>query len=401
MAPLLSRVQDFLRLESAAGLLLAAAAAVALLASNTPLHPFYDAALSMPVSVQVGDFEIAKPLLLWINDGLMAVFFFLVGLEIKREILQGELSALDKALLPAIAAIGGVAAPALIYLIVNLGDPAGLAGWAIPSATDIAFALGILALFGSRVPTPLKVFLLAIAIIDDLGAIVIIAMFYTADLSLVMLGLAAAGVIGLFALNRSGVKAITPYALIGVFIWTCVLKSGVHATLAGVITALMIPIRGRSEDDPSPLHRLELGLHPWVAYLVLPAFAFANAGISFAGLRLSDLVAPVPLGVALGLFVGKQIGVFGATMLAVGLRLARLPDGVDWRQVYAVSCLAGIGFTMSLFIGTLAFDGAQAQNAVRLGVMAGSLASAALGAAVLHAALPARSAAPAAGAGHQ
>ncbi|MBO6814793.1 MAG: Na+/H+ antiporter NhaA [Rhizobiaceae bacterium] len=383
MARLVRRVQHFLRLETSAGIFLMFAAALALLANNSWFSPLYSGLLSTPVELRIGSLELAKPLLLWINDGLMAVFFFLVGLEMKREILQGELSTLRKASLPLLAALGGMAGPALIYSFINWGDPATMRGWAIPSATDIAFALGVLALLGNRVPVSLKVFLLALAIIDDIGAITIIAIFYTENLSVEMLGLALAGFTALIAINRSGVKAITPYALVGLFIWVCVLKSGVHATLAGVVTALAIPMEGRSEQDQSPLRRLEHSLHTWVAFLVLPVFAFANAGVQLTSLSLSDLTATVPLGVALGLFFGNQIAIFLVTFVAVKCRLANLPDNLGWMQVYGAGCLAGIGFTMSLFIGTLAFDSAELINQVRLGVLMGSFASAILGYLVL------------------
>jgi len=385
MTQILAKIQDFLRLETAAGFILMGAALLALVANNSLLSPLYGDLLSTPLSVQIGAFEIAKPLLLWINDGLMAIFFFLVGLEIKREILEGELSSFDKAALPIFAAIGGMAAPAAIYAWINWGSPETLSGWAIPAATDIAFALGILALLGSRVPMSLKVVLLAIAIIDDLGAILIIALFYTGDLSLAALGVAAAGLAVLIAFNRSGVKAITPYVLVGAIIWAAVLKSGVHATLAGVLVALTIPMNGAREGDQSPLHKLEHHLHPKVAYFVLPLFAFANAGVSFAGLTLEAFMTPVTLGVALGLVLGKQIGVMLLSFFAVSMKLARLPNGISWTQFYGVACLTGVGFTMSLFIGTLAFDSADPLNQVRLGVLFGSVVSGLLGYAVLRA----------------
>ena len=351
------------------------AALLALFANNTFLSPLYGALLSTPVVVQIGALEIAKPLVLWINDGLMAIFFFLVGLEIKREVMQGELSSFDKAALPIFAAIGGMAAPALIYASFNWGDPETIRGWAIPAATDIAFALGILALLGARAPVSLKIFLLAVAIIDDLGAIVIIALFYTADLSLTALGLAAAGFVGLLALNMLGIKRVTPYVLIGAFMWVCVLKSGVHATLAGVLTALVIPMQGRTPEAQSPLHRVEHDLHPWVAFMVLPIFAFANAGVSFQGLSLGAILAPVPLGIALGLFLGKPIGVVAMSWLAVKAGITRLPSSMGWPQLVGVSCLTGVGFTMSLFIGGLAFDSADKLNEVRIGVLMGSVLS--------------------------
>lgn len=383
MTFVISRIQNFMKLESSAGILLILAALAALVASNSFLLDHYKGLLQTPVSVQVGGLEIAKPLILWINDGLMAIFFLLIGLEIKREVLQGELSSLDKAALPIVAAIGGMAVPALVYLGINMGSPESLRGWAIPAATDIAFALGILMLLGSRVPVSLKIFLLAIAIIDDLGAILIIAMFYTSNLSLLALGLAAVGVVALIGLNRSGVKATTPYLLIGLVIWVCVLKSGVHATLAGVVTALLIPIKGRTAEEQSPLHKLEHDLHPWVAFGILPVFAFGNAGVSLSGIGFADLLAPLPLGIALGLFFGKQLGVFGATLLAVKTGIAKRPKGTSWAQLYGIACLTGVGFTMSLFIGTLAFETDALLDQVRLGVLSGSVLSAVTGAAVL------------------
>jgi len=388
MTTIIEKIQNFTKLEVSAGLTLMAAAVLALIANNTGLDVFYGAFLSTPVVIQIGAFDISKPLLLWINDGLMAVFFFLVGLEIKREILEGELSSFDKAALPIFAAIGGMAMPALIYVWINWGDPTTLSGWAIPAATDIAFALGILALLGSRIPASLKIMLLAIAIIDDLGAIVIIAMFYTSDLSLSSLAVAAVGFTALMFLNRQGVKSITPYVLIGITIWVFVLKSGVHATLAGVMIALTIPIKGADNSAPSPLRELEHDLHPWVAFLVLPLFAFANAGVSFQGLSMADLATPVPLGIALGLFFGKQLGVMGFIFLAVKSGVTKLPENVNWAQVYGVACLTGVGFTMSLFIGTLAFDSADLLNQVRLGVLLGSTLSAIVGYLVLRQSTP-------------
>jgi NhaA family Na+:H+ antiporter len=379
MTRIVTKIQDFLRLETSAGFILMAVALLALLANNSPLAGLYSGFLSTPVVVQFGNFEIAKPLLLWINDGLMAIFFFLVGLEIKKEVLEGELSSLDKAALPLFAALGGILAPAAIYVFLNWSDPVAVQGWAIPAATDIAFALGVLALVGSRVPVSLKILLLAVAIIDDLAAIIIIALFYTQDLSLTALGWGGVGTLGLFALNRMGVTRITPYALLGLFVWACVLKSGVHATLAGVITALSIPLKGKSPQDNSPLHRAEHGLHIWVAFLILPLFAFANAGVSLKGVSFADLLAPLPLGIALGLFFGKQIGVFSLSWLAVKLGFAKLPNDADWCQLYGIACLTGIGFTMSLFIGTLAFEGDELLNAVRLGVLMGSFASGLIG----------------------
>ncbi len=383
MPRIVTKVQDFLRLETAAGFILMFVAALALIANNSPMAASYSAFLNMPVEVKLGGFEIAKPLLLWINDGLMAVFFFLVGLEIKSEVLEGELSSFDKAALPIFAAIGGILFPALIFVGINLGSPGNLQGWAIPAATDIAFALGVLALVGSRVPVSLKILLLAVAIIDDLAAIVIIALFYTENLSLTALSWGLVGAAGLFALNRMRIMKITPYAVLGLFVWACVLKSGVHATLAGVIAAFAIPLNHTDPERSSPLHKAEHNLHVWVAYMILPLFAFANAGVSLQGISLADVIAPLPLGIALGLFIGKQLGVFSIAALAVKLGWAKLPEGTNFLHIYGVACLTGIGFTMSLFIGTLAFDNETMLNAVRLGVLMGSLASGLTGYAVL------------------
>ncbi len=375
MPRIVTKVQDFLRLETSAGFLLMLVAVLALLANNTIFSHAYSSFLNTPVELQIGGFEIAKPLLLWINDGLMAIFFFLVGLEIKKEVMEGELSTRDKAALPVFAAIGGIIIPALIFVGINLTSPETLSGWAIPAATDIAFALGVLALIGSRVPVSLKIFLLAVAIIDDLAAIIIIALFYTQDLSLTALGWAGVGSLALLALNRMRVMSITPYAIIGILVWACVLKSGVHATLAGVVTALAIPLKHTDPQRSSPLHKAEHGLHVWVAFLILPLFAFANAGVSLKGISLSDLIAPLPLGIALGLFAGKQIGVFGMSYMAIKAGWAKLPAGTSFLQLYGVACLTGVGFTMSLFIGTLAFSDSETLNAVRLGVLMGSIAA--------------------------
>ena len=375
----LSSIGSFVRHEAFGGILLMAAAVLALVLVNSPLAPLYDSLLKTQMTVAVGAFSIDKPVLLWINDGLMAVFFFLIGLEIKRGFVEGELSSPSKATLPALAAVGGMLVPAAIYAIVNWGDPVTSKGWAIPAATDIAFALGVLALLGRRAPLALKVFLLAVAVLDDLGAIVIIALFYTADLSTVSLATGLGGLAVLLAFNRLGIVRIAPYLLVGIVIWVFVLKSGVHATLAGVLIALMIPLRDRKSPDHSPLKSLEHALHPSVAFGILPVFAFANAGVSLSGLSLESLLHPVPLGIALGLFVGKQIGVFGFTWIAVKTGLGRLPEGVGWPQVYAVALLTGIGFTMSLFIGTLAFADETYSAGIRIGVLGGSILSAIAG----------------------
>ena len=390
MTTFLAPFRAFLRLDSAAGIILVAAAGLALLANNSPLALWYDALLDTPASVRVGTLGIDKPLLLWINDGLMAVFFLLVGLEIKREMLEGELSRPGQIMLPALAAVAGMIVPAALFAAFNRDDPAALAGWAIPSATDIAFALGVLSLLGSRVPVSLKVLLTAIAVLDDLGAIVVIALFYTADLSTASLVLAAIALAGLALLNRAGVRHLGPYILVGLFLWTCVLKSGVHATLAGVALGLSIPLRGA--DGSSPLRELEHALHPWVSFGILPIFAFANAGVSFAGIGPERLVAPVPLGIALGLFIGKQVGIFGAVYALVRLRVTGMPAGATWTMIYGVALLCGIGFTMSLFIGTLAYgtgayDSAARAADVRLGVIVGSLLSATAGYLVLRRAM--------------
>ena len=380
----------FIQHEAAGGIVLLVAAVLALVLANSPAAWLYDSLLGTPVVVQVGALRLDKPLLLWINDGLMAIFFFLVGLEIKRELIEGELSVGRQALLPAIAAIGGMAVPALIYAAVNWGDVEAMQGWAIPAATDIAFALGVLALLGSRVPVSLKIFLLAVAIIDDLGAILIIALFYTYDLSFAALVLAGAGIAGLLALNVAGVTRLTPYAVLGLVIWVCVLKSGVHATLAGVVTALAVPLRTAAADEPSPLAWAEESLHPWVTYGVLPLFAFANAGVSLAGMTPASVLEPIPLGIALGLLLGKPIGIFLATYAAIRAGLGTWPEGSTRLQVLGVSALGGIGFTMSLFIGLLAFPEPAFAADVRLGVLGGSLLSATLGTLLLL-----RSAAPA------
>jgi NhaA family Na+:H+ antiporter len=374
-------VQRFLRLESASGILLIIAMILALIAENSFVKPFYDALLETPVELRVGELHLAKPLLLWINDALMAIFFLLIGLELKREVLSGQLSSPSRIVLPAIAAMGGIAFPSLIYTFFNHGDDLAMKGWAIPAATDIAFALGVLALLGSRVPHTLKLFLLALAIIDDIGAIIIIAIFYSGALATSSLLMAAAAIAILAFLNFRHVTSIAVYLIVGIVLWIAVLKSGVHATLAGILLAFFIPLRGRKEEGVSPLESLENDLHPSVAFIILPIFAFANAGISLQGLSVLSVLEPVPLGIALGLFVGNQVGVFGSVWLAVKLRLARLPEGMGWMHLYGVSILCGIGFTMSLFISSLAFEqGAIAYAANdRLGILMGSIISAFVG----------------------
>jgi NhaA family Na+:H+ antiporter len=373
-----SVLREFLDSGAAGGVLLMAAAALALFVANSPLAATYFRLLHAPL----GGLDVLH----WINDGLMAVFFLFVGLEIKREFLDGQLSTWANRALPGIAAAGGVVVPGLIYAAINAGQAETLRGWAVPTATDIAFALGVLSLLGSRVPTSLKVFLATLAIVDDLVAVLVIAVFYTTDLNLAALGGAGLATLLLVGLNRLRITRLAPYLVLGAALWWLVLLSGVHATVAGVVLAMTIPLRrtkGAPDDMTSPLHRLEHGLSPWVAFLIVPVFGFANAGVSFAGMSAHALIDPVTLGVALGLFVGKQVGVFGAAALAIKLRLANLPVAASWAQLYGVALLCGIGFTMSLFIGLLAFPDPALQNEVKVGVLVGSLISALCGAAVL------------------
>jgi len=380
------RIHRLLHHDATPGILLVLAALLAMVAENSPAKPLYDALMGTPVAVQVGQLEIAKPLLLWVNDGLMAIFFFVIGLELKREILEGELRDPRNVILPGIAAIGGIAIPSSIYAVINYSDPVALRGWAIPAATDIAFALGVLALLGSRVPRSLKLFLLSLAIIDDIGAIIIIALFYTVDLSLSSLIVASVCLMALLAMNRAGVTKPGPYFVIGLILWVSVLKSGVHATLAGVAFAFFIP-NVPTESDPTRTlcRQIEDGLHPWVMFLILPLFAFANAGVPLASMSLERLTDPVPLGIALGLFIGKQVGVFGFALATIKLGLASLPKGSGMLQLYGVSVLTGIGFTMSLFIGSLAFELGGSDYAIddRLGIIVGTLLSGVLGYLVL------------------
>lgn len=384
-----SFLSSFFKLESASGIILMFAAMLALLFANTPLQSYYALLLDIPVEIRIGEFEIAKPLLLWINDGLMAVFFFLIGLELKRELVEGDLADKRNIILPGVGAIGGMAFPALIYIYFNQADSIAIKGWAIPAATDIAFALGVLSLLGSRVPTTLKIFLTSLAIFDDIGAIIIIAVFYTAKLSLLALVVVACCIFILALLNRRNTISISPYVIIGIIMWIAALKSGVHATLAGVILAMFIPMKSKTNIDHSPLKDMEHDLHPVVAFFVLPLFAFANAGISFSGVGSEQLLHSVPLGIALGLFAGKQVGVFGLCWLAIKLKLTSLPKGMSWSSLYGTAALCGIGFTMSLFIGSLAFEetGVNLMFDERLGVILGSLASGIVGYMVLRVSL--------------
>ena len=385
-------IRNFLSLESAGGMVLMAAAALALVAANTGAAGLYAYFIDTPVEVRVGGLQIAKPLFLWVNDGLMAIFFFLVGLELKREFLEGELSRPANVMLPALGAVGGMVVPVGFYVFLNHGDSVAMQGWAIPAATDIAFALGILTLLGSRVPVSLKVFLVSLAIFDDLGAIVIIAIFYSADLSTAALLVAAACLVSLTAMNRRNVVSVSSYVVVGIIMWIAVLKSGVHATLAGVALAAFIPMRDPGDDRRSPLRELEHDLHQVVAFGVLPLFAFVNAGIDLGGVGLDNLLHPVPLGIAAGLFAGKQIGIFLLCFLGVKLGLARLPDGASWGSLYGVSILCGVGFTMSLFVGSLAFENSGFDPGMvfdeRLGIILGSLLSGVMGYIVLYLTLP-------------
>lgn len=384
-------IRNFFRMEASGGIVLMFTALAAMIVANSAWSGHYDALLDLTFAVTLGGVGLEKPLVLWINDGLMAIFFLLVGMELKREILEGHLSTLRQATLPAFAAVGGMLAPALCYAALNLGDPAAMKGWAIPTATDIAFALGILALLGPRVPAALKAFLLSIAIFDDLGAILVIALFYTADLSLFSLVFAALAIAGLAVLNRSGVTRPAAYFLLGIPLWVALLKSGVHATLAGVVLAMFIPLRQpEGQSGHGLLYHLEHALHPWVAFLVLPVFAFANAGVTLANVQVADMLHSVPVGIIIGLFVGKQIGILGMSWLAVRLGMAERPVGVSWLQIYGVSMICGVGFTMSLFIASLAFEqggGAVYLGLERLGILVGSLISGAAGYLVLRKAL--------------
>jgi NhaA family Na+:H+ antiporter len=386
-------LQDFMRQDSASGILLIVAAIVALILENSPLAWFYDALLDTPVEIRIGELHLAKPLLLWINDGLMAVFFMLIGLEVKREFLEGELSRPDQIILPGLGAVGGMLVPAAIYFWLNQGDPVALNGWAIPAATDIAFALGIISLLGKRVPVSLRVFLMALAIFDDLGAIVIIAIFYTSDLSLSSLIIALVAIAILLILNRLQVSRVSAYIVVGVILWIAVLKSGVHATLAGVVLGLMIPLKDPKDSERSPLREVEHGLHQWVALLIVPVFAFANAGVSLSGLTLDSLLEPIPMGIAAGLFLGKQVGIMLFCGVAILLGFARLPNGASWLGFYATTILCGIGFTMSLFIASLAFEQTGTSSIImgdRLGILLGSGLSAVVGYLILRTFNPAR-----------
>ncbi len=381
----MKKLQALLHHEAAPGLLLMIFSALALILANSPALTLYDRFLAIPVVVSLGEFAINKPLVLWVNDGLMALFFLLVGLEIKREIFEGRLSSWDQVMLPGLAAVAGIAVPALIFSALNHSDPIGSKGWAIPSATDIAFALGIFSLFGKRLPLSLKLFLMSVAVFDDIGAIIIIAIFYSQDLSTPSLGIALSGMMVLTLMNRWRVPYLAAYMLVGTIVWVSVLKSGVHATLAGFALAWFIPLNVKNAHGERMAPSLEHALHPWVGFFILPLFAFANAGVSLLGVSIETLTNSVTLGIALGLFVGKQLGIFTLCWLAVKSGVARMPEGANWSQLYGVAVLCGVGFTMSLFIGSLAFEaeGLAYQTQVKMGVLIGSLASAILGGAVI------------------
>ena len=388
-------IRRFLKMEAAGGIILMFAAMAAMVIANTPLATHYQLLIDTPVAVQVGAFKIAKPLLLWINDGLMAIFFFLIGLELKRELLEGELSSKANVILPGIGALGGMLIPALIYVAFNQGDPVAMKGWAIPAATDIAFALGILTLLGSRVPVSLKIFLTSLAIFDDIGAILIIAIFYTEKISFGALAIVALSILVLFILNKKRIESRSIFGIIGVVMWVAMLKSGIHATLAGVILAMFIPMKSHDNPEFSPLKTMEHDLHSAVAYIILPIFAFTNAGIRVVGMSADQLWHSVPLGIALGLFFGKQLGIFGFVWAAVKLKLIKLPSAFSWKALYGIAALAGIGFTMSLFIGSLAFEetGVNLLFDERLGIVLGSLFSGLVGYFVLRNSLPERASA--------
>ncbi len=376
-------LQKFIQLESAGGIILVFVLILAIIIANSPLDTVYNNIVHMPIQIRIGALNIHKPILLWVNDGLMAIFFMLLAMEIKREILDGELSKPSQLSLPVVAAIGGIVVPAGVYLFFNAHNPDTVRGWPIPTTTDIAFTLGVVAILGKRVPQGLKVFLVALSIVDDILAVAIIAVFYTGSLSIVTLMLALAGVIALVIFNLMGVKRVAPYVLVGVLIWVCVLKSGVHATLAGVVVGLCIPYNGSSDRGHSTLRHLEETLHPWVAYFILPFFVFCNGGIALTGIKFSTLITPVPLGILLGLFVGKVVGVFLFSSVLIKAKLSKLPENSNWWQLVGICALTGIGFTMSLFLSSLAFLNTPYEELAKQGIIFGSLLSAALGIGIL------------------
>ena len=370
----------FIKTDASSGIILVISAIIALVMANSFIYSGYTAFLEFPVTIALGDFTINKPLVLWINDGLMALFFFVVGLEVRRELFYGQLSQPGQIVLPFLAATAGIVFPALIYVAFNYQDPVAINGWAIPSATDIAFALGIFILFGKHLPPSLKLFLLSVAIIDDIGAVIIIALFYSQELATNSLIVAGFALVLLFIFNRLELENKTPFILVSIIVWAAVLKSGVHATLAGFVVAWFIPIA--REKSKSMSYKIEHGLHPWIAFFVLPLFAFANAGVNLTGTGINELFTPISLGIIGGLFIGKQLGIFAACYIAVKLKLCSLPKDATWTQLYAVCLLCGVGFTMSLFIGSLAFEeqGLAYQTQVKAGVLVGSILSAVAGA---------------------
>jgi NhaA family Na+:H+ antiporter len=383
---MITTLNTLLKKDSSAGILLIFVTLIALILQNSGLSEIYNGFLHTHVEIRFGELQIAKPLLLWVNDGLMAVFFFLIGLEVKREVIEGHLSSVSQVALPSIAAVGGMVVPALVFIAFNQGESFAMKGWAIPTATDIAFALGVLSLLGKRVPASLKIFLLALAIIDDLGAIVIIALFYTSELSTISIIIASISLTLLFIMNRLGVSNKAVYILVGIILWVSVLKSGVHATLAGVALALMIPLASKDKEGKtfSLSKEMEHDLHYWVAFMILPLFAFVNAGVDLRGISLEEMFNPVPIGIILGLFLGKQLGVFGFSWLAIKLGLARLPARSNWKQLYGVSILTGIGFTMSLFVDSLAYNDTQIYHYTdKLAILLGSFLSGIVGYLVL------------------
>lgn len=379
---MITTIETFIKRESSAGIVLIFVTIIALLLQNSGLSELYSNFLHTHVEIRFGNLQIAKPLLLWVNDGLMAIFFFLIGLEVKREVMEGHLSSLDQITLPGVAALGGMVVPALVFIIFNQGESFAMKGWAIPTATDIAFALGVLSLLGNRCPFSLKAFLLALAIIDDLGAIVIIALFYTVELSAVSIFIASIALATLFAMNRLGVASKAAYILVGIVLWISVLKSGVHATLAGVALAFMVPLTSKGSDGKtfSMSKEMEHGLHYWVAFMILPLFAFVNAGVDLRGISFEEMLNPVPMGIMLGLFIGKQLGVFGFSWLAIKSGFAHLPKDSNWQQLYGISILTGIGFTMSLFVDSLAYNDTQIYHYTdKLAILLGSFLSGIVG----------------------
>lgn len=377
---LIIKWKNFIQTDASSGIILVLASLLALVLANSPFSPAYNSFLEFPVSIVLGSFEISKPLVLWINDGLMAVFFFVVGLEIKRELLYGQLASKEQVILPFLAAAAGIIFPALIYVALNYQDAIAMNGWAIPSATDIAFALGLFIIFGKYLPPSLKIFLLSVAIIDDIGAVIIIALFYSSDLAPNSLLIASVGLLALLLFNRLELSNKTPFILVSIIVWAAVLKSGVHATLAGFAVALFIPIAKDKSESMS--YQIEHSLHPWIAFFVLPVFAFSNAGVELIGTSISQLFTPVSMGIIGGLFIGKQLGIFAACYAAIKLKLCKLPKDATWSQLYGVCLLCGVGFTMSLFIGSLAFEeqGLAYQTQVKVGVLVGSIMSGVLGA---------------------